>query len=110
MNFSEYQKQSRVTAVYPRAGEDFTIPLIGLCGETGELADKLKKLLYYEDQVLNDAKRKEIQKEIGDVLWYVSQLATELSIDLDETATNNIKKILERKEAGTLIKGEGDNR
>lgn len=108
MNFSDYQKQSRQTAIYPDLGNNFVYPTVGLSGEAGEVANKIKKLLR-EDYLLTDEYRKELGKEIGDVLWYLSQLCSELKLSLDAIAKENIKKLLKRVK-DDKIHGSGDNR
>ncbi|KKU52678.1 MAG: hypothetical protein A3H69_02460 [Candidatus Sungbacteria bacterium RIFCSPLOWO2_02_FULL_47_9] len=109
MTFDEYQKQSRVTAHYPNAGANFVYPTLGLVGEAGEVAEKIKKVLRDHDGIMNDIKREEIKKELGDVLWYVSQIATELNFELKAIAAHNLEKLRSRMERGTLG-GSGDNR
>lgn len=107
MNFNEYQQQARKTAIYPQQGNlgGLIYATLGLAGEAGELANKVKKILrdgaHPDDLGLKD--------ELGDVLWYVAQVATELDADLDWVVTNNILKLENRKTAGTL-KGSGDER
>lgn len=109
MTFEEYQKKSRKTAKYPDAGSNFIYPTLGLVGETGEVAEKIKKVIRDDGGEILPEKRKEIEKELGDVLWYVTQLATELNFSLDEIAEKNIEKLYSRLERGTLG-GSGDNR
>ena len=109
MNFQDYQAQSRTTAIYPNKDHNFIYPALGLAGETGEVAEKIKKILRDQAGELNDLNRQEISKELGDVLWYVSQLATELNLSLEEIAQNNITKLLSRLDRGVL-RGSGDNR
>ena len=109
MTFEEYQKKSRKTAKYPDAGSNFIYPTLGLVGETGEVAKKIKKVIRDDGGEILPEKRKEIEKELGDVLWYFTQLATELNFSLDEIAEKNIEKLYSRLERGTLG-GSGDNR
>lgn len=109
MNFEEYQKKSRKTAKYPDAGNNFIYPTLGLSGESGEVAEKIKKVLRDKEGKIDDGCRAEIEKELGDVLWYVSQLATELGLSLDNIAEKNIEKLYSRMDRGKL-KGSGDNR
>ncbi len=109
MTFEEYQKLSRKTAVYPKIGENFVYPLFGLAGESGEVAEKLKKVFRDKSGVVTEETRKEIAKELGDVLWYLSQLATELEIPLEEVAKMNLEKLFSRLERNA-VKGDGDNR
>jgi NTP pyrophosphatase (non-canonical NTP hydrolase) len=109
MELSEYQALSRRTAAYPRAGEDMTYPALGLCGEAGEVAEKVKKAIRDDGGVLSDERRAALAAELGDVLWYVAQLATEADLDLDEIAEENLAKLLSRQERGVL-QGSGDLR
>src|SRR3989338_5320617 len=97
MNFKEYQKLSRKTAIYPKKGKNFIYPVLGLAGESGEIAEKIKKVLRDKGGKIDKTTKDEITKELGDVLWYVSQISTELRILLDEVASNNIDKLFSRK-------------
>ena len=78
MNFKEYQKLSRKTAIYPKKGKNFIYPVLGLVGESGEVAEKIKKVLSDKGGKIDKTTKDEITKELGDVLWYVSQISTEL--------------------------------
>lgn len=109
MDFNEYQKRSRKTAIYPDKDNNFTYPTLGLVGEVGEVAGKVSKV-FRDNNGIMDSERKNILKgELGDVLWYLAQLSTELGFTLDEVAESNIKKLYSRKERGKLM-GDGDNR
>ncbi|MFA5777255.1 MAG: nucleoside triphosphate pyrophosphohydrolase family protein [Parcubacteria group bacterium] len=109
MDFKEYQEKSRKTALYPDKDNNFVYPTLGLSGEAGEVAEKIKKVIRDKDGIIDDVTREEIKKELGDVLWYVAQLATELGLSMDEIAQKNIEKLLSRMERGVL-QGSGDNR
>ena len=109
MTFDEYQNKSRKTAIYPKVGENFVYPTLGLAGETGEVAEKIKKVLRDKNGVISEETKVELNKELGDVLWYLSQLASELKISLDDIAESNIEKLYSRLERNKLS-GEGDNR
>lgn len=109
MELSDYQRLSRRTAVYPNAGSDLTYPALGLCGEAGETAEKVKKTLRDDGGVLTDERREALAKELGDVLWYLAQLATEAGLELDRVAEENLDKLLSRKERDVLS-GSGDDR
>jgi NTP pyrophosphatase (non-canonical NTP hydrolase) len=113
MQFNDYQQETRKTALYPHIGHNFVFPTLGLVGEAGEVAEKIKKLLrdrQIEDPTLvTPEDRQEIAKELGDVLWYMAQLATELGLELDTIAHTNLAKIKSRQERN-LISGDGDNR
>jgi NTP pyrophosphatase (non-canonical NTP hydrolase) len=104
MHFDEYQEKARKTAFYPREQAVF-YPALGLSGEVGELNNKIKKGM--RDNVKPDMEG--LKGELGDVLWYLSQVASDLGISLDEVAESNIEKLKSRKERGTLG-GSGDNR
>ena len=109
-DFSDYQTGAMSTAIYPGKGEgNWTYPALGLAGETGEISEKLKKALRDEDGVVSDERRMAIKKELGDVLWYVAALSTELGLDMQEIAEENLAKLAKRKVEGKL-KGDGDNR
>ena len=108
MEFSEYQQLSRRTAVYPReAGVSY--PALGLAGEAGEVAEQIKKSIRDDAGELTGQRRSSLAKELGDVLWYLAQLATELELDLDEVAAGNLDKLRSRQLRGVLS-GSGDNR
>ena len=109
MNFNEYQKKAEETAIYPQRGNNFVYPTLGLVGESGEVAEKIKKIIRDDQGKINEEKSQEIKKELGDVLWYLAQLATELQLSLEEIAQANLQKLFSRKERGR-IKGEGDDR
>jgi len=109
MLISEYQERSRRTATYPGAGDNIVYPTLGLAGEAGEVAEKVKKLLRDDGGVMSDERRDALAGELGDVLWYVAQVATEAGLDLDEIAQGNLDKLLSRQRRGVLS-GSGDSR
>ena len=109
MTFEEYQTKSRQTAKYPNADNNFIYPTLGLAGEAGEVAEKVKKILRDNNGLASEERVQEIKKELGDVLWYLSQLATEFGLSLEEIAQSNLEKLLSRLERGVL-NGNGDNR
>lgn len=109
MKFDEYQKKSRKTAVYPNKGKNYIYPTLGLAGESGEVAEKIKKVIRDKSGIIDKETKEEIKKELGDVLWYVSQIASELKIPLNDIAEKNIEKLYSRLKRGK-IKGSGDNR
>ena len=109
MEFSDYQKEARKTAIYPNLGKNFVYPTLGLAGEAGEVAEKIKKVIRDGNGVVSDEKKEELSKELGDVLWYVANLAEELGSNLDDIAKRNLEKLKSRQERGKL-KGDGDNR
>ena len=109
MDFLAYQQQSRTTARYPDAGTNPIYPTLGLCGEAGEVADKVKKVLRDREGVFDPAVIDDLRLELGDVLWYVAQLATELELDLGDIAEANLAKLASRA-ARNVIAGSGDRR
>jgi NTP pyrophosphatase (non-canonical NTP hydrolase) len=109
MELSDYQGRSRATAVYPQAGDNLLYPTLGLCGEAGEVAEKIKKMVRDDAGVLSEERRAALSKELGDVLWYLAQLATEAELDLDEVAQANLDKLLSRQRR-SVLQGSGDDR
>lgn len=103
MNFNHYQKQTEKTAVYPDE-EALSYLALGVSGEAGEVAEKIKKHKRGDDLDLEKAR-----KEIGDVLWYLARLSDELGFDLGDVAEENLRKTQDRDQRGK-IKGEGDDR
>ena len=109
MDFNVYQKKSRKTAGYPDIGHPVIYPTLGLVNEAGEVAGKIKKVFRDKDGQISEETREALKAELGDVLWYITQVATELNLTLDEIAEYNISKLYDRLERGK-IKGDGDNR
>ncbi len=109
MNLNHYQHKSRETALYPNVGNNPIYPTLGLAGEAGEVADKVKKILRDKNGVFDASSKEAIKLELGDVLWYIAQLSSELGFDLEDVASSNLKKLKSRSERGHLS-GSGDNR
>jgi len=114
MRLSDYQRGATETAVYPEQGNvgGLMYAALGLAGEAGEIANKVKKV--FRDGATDSPDKRaermlELQKELGDVLWYVAALATELGCDLDAVARGNLQKLQSRKARGVLG-GSGDDR
>jgi len=112
MTLDEYQAAARRTAIYPEHAR-VLYPTLKLAGEAGEVAEKLGKLLRDDGlrpgDALSGAQRDALAKEIGDVLWYVANLAADLGLDLNEVAAANLEKLASRQRRGVL-KGSGDDR
>jgi NTP pyrophosphatase (non-canonical NTP hydrolase) len=108
-HFDLYQLKAEVTAVYPNRGNNLYYPALGLAGEAGEVCEKIKKL--YRDKTLPPTKedKEEIAKELGDVLWYVATLATEIDFSLADIVEMNLDKLQSRMKR-KVLKGSGDNR
>lgn len=109
MDFTEYQNKSRKTAGYPPIGHPVIYPTLGLTNEAGEVAGKVKKIFRDKGGVIGEAEREALKSELGDVLWYLTQVCTELELSLDEVAEHNIEKLYSRL-ARDKIGGDGDNR
>ena len=107
--FDLYQDAADSTAIYPEKGDNLYYPALGLAGEAGEVCEKIKKIFRDQKGYCTEENVEELTKELGDVLWYVSCLATEINIRLSVVAEENIKKLKSRQERGAL-KGSGDNR
>jgi len=105
-NINNYQMQAREFAIYPERMK-IVYPALGLAGEAGEVADKVKKI--YRDGRDDERFKGEIAKEIGDVLWYCAALADDLGFTLQQIAEMNIYKLKSRMAQGK-IQGDGDNR
>ena len=108
MTLNEYQQKALETAVYP---QEFKIiyPSLGLTGEAGECADKVKKVIRDKGGQFTEEKRLELAKEIGDVLWYCATFANDIGYDLETIGQMNNDKLHSRQERGVLG-GSGDNR
>jgi NTP pyrophosphatase (non-canonical NTP hydrolase) len=122
MTLNEYQSQAESTAVYPgmkhppkgeptgdMVDQAIVYLALKLSGEAGEVGEKIAKVERDNNGIIDQPKRQELEKELGDVLWYVAMLSRELCLDLDDVAKINLAKLRDRQERGTL-KGSGDNR
>ena len=106
IDFNEYQKKAITTAVYPKV---YTIsyPALGLAEEAGEVAGKIKKMM--RDSIPLAEQKEKIEAEMGDVLWYLANLAHDCGISLSTVAKKNLDKVKDRQQRGQLH-GEGDVR
>ena len=109
VDLARYQELSRRTAVYPDVGANLTYPALGLCGEAGEVAEKIKKAIRDDGGMLTPERREALAGELGDVLWYLAQLSTEADLDLGELAEANLAKLGSRQ-SRNVLNGSGDNR
>lgn len=110
MQFNEYQKQALSTVLSTGDGfKDLLHWVLGLNGEAGEVAEKLKKIIRDKNGIVGEEDKRELAKELGDVLWYIAVFAHDLGVPLDEVAEGNIAKLASRKQRGKLT-GSGDNR
>lgn len=109
MDFAEYQTAALRTARDPDARDEFLHLVLGLVGEAGEIAEKVKKLIRDRDSDLAQLDRDDMAAELGDVLWYVAVLASFLDLPLDDVAARNIAKLADRQRR-SVIGGSGDHR
>ncbi len=110
MDFKEYQRLAHRTSTMPKIGtETYVYPTLGLAGESGELANKIKKIFRDDKGVLTDQRKEEVKHELGDMLWYVAEICTCMNIELDDIAQANINMLASRLERNK-ISGDGDNR
>ena len=103
-----YQKVALTTAIYPRE-QAIIYPTLGLTGEAGEVANKVKKIIRDGSNKNDEKLVSEIKAEIGDCLWYIAVLADDFNIKLSDIASANIEKLANRQKNGT-IHGSGDTR
>lgn len=109
LTFEQYDYDAGLTATYPGLGDNLTYPTLGLCGEAGEFAEKVKKMYRDDGSVLTEERRVLMLKELGDVMWYLSACAKELGSSSAEVAKMNIDKLRSRRDRDKLH-GDGDNR
>jgi NTP pyrophosphatase (non-canonical NTP hydrolase) len=109
MNLNDYQTAALKTAAPRDKTNEFFHLVLGLVGETGEIAEKVKKVVRDHDNFMEEIDVEDLKKELGDVMWYVAVLADHFDISLDEVAKINVAKLASRKERGVLS-GSGDNR
>lgn len=109
MDFDAYQAAARETAQYPHMGANLTYPTLGLAGEAGEVAEKIKRMIRDDAGVLTAERRDALKLELGDVLWYVAALCSEMELSMNDVARLNVEKLRDRK-ARNVIRGQGDVR
>lgn len=113
MKMNEYQNFTMQTATYPGAGDGTTGAVVytalGLAGEAGEIANKVKKIIRDNDGVLTPEVASDLAKELGDVFWYLARFAAEIDYPLENIAESNLAKLLDRRDRN-VITGSGDNR
>ncbi len=113
MNFKEFQEKTNQTALYPQepAAVAMSYLTLGLCGESGEVAEIIKKMLRkgipmstLKDQAADNQLRKQIKEELGDVLWYIGQLCEQCELSMEEIAKDNIRKLELRSKTNQIQK------
>ena len=109
MELNDYQKRSRKTALYTIIGHPVIYPTLGLVNEAGEVAGKIKKVFRDKEGQFSEETLHALESELGDVLWYLAQVSTELGLNLDDIAEANLTKLSDRMDRGKL-KGDGDTR
>ena len=109
MDFDNFQKEARKPAIYPNKDKNFIYPTLGLVGESGEVAEKIKKILRDKNGTFDYESKLALKKELGDVLWYLSNLCDELNFSLSDVARINLEK-LNLRLTTNKISGSGDNR
>ena len=108
-SLNEYQAESRQTWSLIHTDHPIVYPTLGLVNEAGELAGKVKKIFRDKEGVISDEEREALKYELGDVLWYLAQIATEIDVSLEDVAVANLTKLASRQDRG-VIRGEGDHR
>lgn len=107
--YIDYQKESRKTWSYVNTKGPLVYPTLGIVNEAGELAGKIKKIYRDKKGKISEEDKIAIKGELGDILWYFTQICTELGFTLEEVAEENLNKLFSRLKRGK-ISGEGDNR
>ena len=107
--FATYQSESRKTWNLIHTDHPIVYPTLGLANEVCEVAGKIKKIFRDKEGKISEEDRQALKQELGDVLWYLTQICTELGLTLEEVAEANLVKLFSRLERGT-IQGSGDNR
>ena len=107
--FKDYQRESRKSWNVIPMKHTIVYPTMGLVNEAGELAGKIKKVFRDKGGEIDEESRQALKGELGDILWYLTQICTELGLTLEEVAEANLEKLFSRLERNK-IKGEGDNR
>lgn len=107
--YGSYQEQSRKTYSDIEVNDPIVYPTLGLVNEAGEFAGKIKKIFRDKGGTISDDDREALKGELGDVLWYLTQICTNLGLSLEEVAEANLDKLFSRLERGK-IQGEGDHR
>ena len=108
MDVNVYQDRAVATAIYPETHK-ITYPALGMAGEAGEVANKVKKIIRDGKKSLPDDWQEQLASEIGDVMWYCAALARDLDMSLATIMAANLDKLKTRQEQGTLG-GSGDKR
>jgi len=109
MDLAGYQVAAARTGGAISVDHPIVYPTLGLTSEAGEVAGKVKKIFRDRNGEVTDADRDALTLELGDVLWYLAELCTQLGISLDDVAATNIEKLRDRTERGQLA-GDGDHR
>lgn len=107
--YGSYQEQSRRTYSDIETHDPIVYPTLGLVNEAGEVAGKIKKIFRDRGGNITDDDREALKHELGDVLWYLTQICTNLGLTLEEVAEANLDKLFSRLERGQ-IQGDGDHR
>jgi NTP pyrophosphatase (non-canonical NTP hydrolase) len=108
MTAQEYQEKAHTTAIYPKE-KALEYVTLGLVGEAGEIANKVKKIIRDKNSVATEEDIKNLKSEIGDVCWYIAEMCNNLNLTIEEVFEQNIEKLFSRKER-SQIKGSGDTR
>lgn len=110
MNFNQYQEEVKRTAITKLTGiAEVSYSVLGICGESGEVAEKIKKIIRDKDSIISEEDRVLLLKEAGDILWYISKFLSDIGWTLEEAILTNVEKIRDRETRGVL-QGNGDNR
>lgn len=96
--FDEYQQQSRESAQYPGLGKNYVFPALGLCIKAGRIANLARKIAWSKNGNVDSVDRERVKRNLGDVLWYISQIASEFGMKFSDVAITNLHRIRARQE------------
>lgn len=96
MTFDEYQKEAEKTGIYPDSGNNYMYPVLGLVGEAGEVANIVKKIVRDDNGLITYETIQKVKDELGDVLWYIANVAKEFKLSMESIAEYNLEKVKSR--------------
>lgn len=107
LTFEQYDKWLTKNIQNPQ--KDLLLQVLGICGEAGEIAEKMKKIVRDKGGVIGEEDKMLMAKELGDVLWYLARFAQSIDMSIEDVALMNIEKLESRVKRGVVL-GDGDER
>lgn len=110
MNFTEYQDDVQELAITKLTGiHEVMYSTLGILGEAGEISEKIKKIVRDKHGIISEEDKQLLGKETGDVLFYIAKFLSDIGLDFETIAMENIQKCRDRETRG-VVSGSGDNR